>query len=462
LNVHAAFTDVATSAPFPRVGESKTRLRFWLIAGLMLTDCVALISSFWLSNVFRFEGIVSHDRQYLLGAFLPIFLISAGMAKAHTARVLLKRSEAVVRVLYALGIATLVAALVIFFLQTGTYISRLYFGVGVMSAAVLLPVSRYIFVGYASRRLNHSLHSVVELRDGLRSLSRGEMPSFDTSSFFDPTDPTPNSLNRLAQLVAEVDRVVVSCPEERRGAWAHVLQGMNVHGEITLPSIGTVRPLGIDSFMGKATLLVGRGPLTLPERCSKRIMDLTISLGAILAFWPLLVCVALAVKLTSPGPIIFKQPRIGRQNRLFYIWKFRSMHVANSDSAGEQSTSRDDARITPIGKLIRKTSIDELPQLFNVLIGDMSIVGPRPHAVSSRAENRLFWEIDNRYWHRHACKPGLTGLAQVRGFRGSTLYVKDITDRLSSDLEYLASWSLWRDLMILVQTVKVLFHKNAF
>ena len=110
----------------------------------------------------------------------------------------------------------------------------------------------------------------------------------------------------------------------------------------------------------------------------------------------------------------------------------------------------------------RKSSIDELPQLFYVLKGDMSLVGPRPHAIGSLAGNKLFWEIDERYWHRHSLRPGLTGLAQIRGFRGATDLESDLTGRLQADLEYLAGWTIWRDIAILFATVRVLFHDRAF
>lgn len=118
--------------------------------------------------------------------------------------------------------------------------------------------------------------------------------------------------------------------------------------------------------------------------------------------------------------------------------------------------------MTRVGAFIRKTSIDELPQLINVLKGDMSIVGPRPHPLGSRAANKLFWEVDDRYWHRHAAKPGLTGLAQVRGYRGATRLEADLTDRLHADLEYLDTWSIWRDLLIIFMTFRVLVHRNAY
>ena len=118
--------------------------------------------------------------------------------------------------------------------------------------------------------------------------------------------------------------------------------------------------------------------------------------------------------------------------------------------------------MTRVGRFIRATSIDELPQLFNVLRGEMSLVGPRPHALGSLAGNELFWEVDERYWHRHACKPGLTGLAQVRGFRGATRERIDLANRLYADLEYLNGWTIWRDISILITTFRVIIHRNAY
>jgi lipopolysaccharide/colanic/teichoic acid biosynthesis glycosyltransferase len=144
------------------------------------------------------------------------------------------------------------------------------------------------------------------------------------------------------------------------------------------------------------------------------------------------------------------------------MFKFRSMRQDTLDHEGNRSAARDDDRITRIGAIIRRTSIDELPQILNGLKGDMSIVGPRPHALGSCANDKYFWDIDRKYWQRHSLKPGLTGLAQVRGHRGATEKEKDLTDRLQSDLEYIANWSIQRDIGIVVRTVQVLMHENAF
>ena len=194
----------------------------------------------------------------------------------------------------------------------------------------------------------------------------------------------------------------------------------------------------------------------------KRLFDVVVAGVALLVLSPLLLLVALAIAIEDGRPILFVQPRLGRGNTFFQIYKFRSMRVDMTDHNGTVSADREDRRVTRIGKFIRRTSIDELPQLFNVLRGHMSLVGPRPHAIGSQAGERLFWEVDDRYWLRHALKPGLTGLAQVRGFRGATESELDLSSRLNADLEYLNGWSLWRDVMILLTTVRVLVHDRAY
>ncbi|MCV0383317.1 MAG: sugar transferase [Erythrobacter sp.] len=229
-----------------------------------------------------------------------------------------------------------------------------------------------------------------------------------------------------------------------------------------VPELAKLAPLHVSSCSGQYTLVVAAGPLGLADRALKRAFDLLFASVAIMILAPILCLIAIAIKLDSSGPVFFRQQRIGRGNKIFRIRKFRSMHIAGTDEAGHRSASRVDDRVTRIGRLIRKTSLDELPQLINVLAGDMSIVGPRPHALGSRAADKLFWEIDERYWHRHAAKPGLTGLAQVRGFRGATLIEADLANRLQADLEYLEDWSLWRDIKLILLTSRVLFHRNAF
>jgi len=194
----------------------------------------------------------------------------------------------------------------------------------------------------------------------------------------------------------------------------------------------------------------------------KRAFDVALSVVGLVILLPLFVLVALAIKLEDRGPALFIQQRLGHGNRFFDVLKFRSMKIERSDNAGARSASRDDDRVTRVGRLIRRTSIDELPQLVNVLRGDMSMVGPRPHAPGSQAGDKLFWRIDQAYWRRHSLKPGLTGLAQIRGFRGATDEEADLQNRLDADLEYIRGWSPWGDAMIVLKTLGVLVHRRAF
>ena len=198
------------------------------------------------------------------------------------------------------------------------------------------------------------------------------------------------------------------------------------------------------------------------NRLQKRGLDLIVASVALIFLSPLLLLVAFAIKMDSSGPVLFRQVRVGQGNRQFRIFKFRSMRVESNDAKGDRSTGREDDRVTRVGRLIRRTSIDGLPQLFNVLRGEMSMVGPRPHALGSLAGDALFWRVSNHYWLRHALKPGITGLAQIRGFRGATDKKEDLEKRLRCDLEYLSNWSIGLDVMILVKTLPVVIHKNAF
>jgi lipopolysaccharide/colanic/teichoic acid biosynthesis glycosyltransferase len=266
----------------------------------------------------------------------------------------------------------------------------------------------------------------------------------------------------VGRLLHGYDRVVLNSSPQRRLQWVKYLKGIGIDVEVLTPELEQLGALSMRRSPNGAAVLVAAGPMGLRDRFLKRTLDLFVGFGLLLFFAPLMLAVALAIKLTSPGPVLFKQSRIGRSNRPFDLFKFRSMRTEVCDPAGVVSALRQDARLTPIGAFLRRTSIDELPQLFNVLRGDMSIVGPRPHAPGSTAENDLFWEIDERYWHRGAVKPGITGLAQVRGFRGATSTRKELTDRVQADLEYLADWSLSKDLLIICRTARVIVHPNAF
>lgn len=277
---------------------------------------------------------------------------------------------------------------------------------------------------------------------------------------------------RLAELVAdiragEIDQVIVALPWAAEGR----LQEVVGHLALTPVRIRLAPDLVNFAFSHRPVMLLGEVPvLTLFDRpisganfVVKWLEDKLLA-GAILALiWPLLLLVAILIKLDSPGPIFFRQPREGYNNRSFRVWKFRSMRAEHCESEGITQAQRGDPRITRLGAILRRTSIDELPQFFNVLTGEMSIVGPRPHAPSTRAGDKLFTEVVSSYAARHRVKPGITGWAQVNGWRGETDTEEKLLRRLEHDLYYIENWSPMFDLYIVLRTIGlVLFDRRAF
>jgi lipopolysaccharide/colanic/teichoic acid biosynthesis glycosyltransferase len=196
---------------------------------------------------------------------------------------------------------------------------------------------------------------------------------------------------------------------------------------------------------------------------TKATLDRLLACLLVVLLSPVLALIGLAVRLDSPGPVLFRQTRVGLHNQPFTCLKFRSMRWEPAPRDAIQQTRRDDDRITAVGRFLRRTSLDELPQLFNVLRGEMSLVGPRPHAPTMRTEGKLCEEIAAEYNLRHLVKPGITGLAQVRGCRGATETIAQLHQRLDHDLEYVQSACLTLDLKILLLTpVCVLSGRNAF
>jgi lipopolysaccharide/colanic/teichoic acid biosynthesis glycosyltransferase len=178
---------------------------------------------------------------------------------------------------------------------------------------------------------------------------------------------------------------------------------------------------------------------------------------------PIMLITAIAIKLESKGPVFFVQDRHGFNNELIRIYKFRSMRTDMLDASAAKLVTKDDPRVTKVGKFIRRTSIDELPQLFNVLKGELSIVGPRPHALQAKAANTLYYEAVEGYFARHKVKPGITGWAQICGWRGETDTLDKIEQRVNHDLYYIENWSILFDLKILTLTPFRLFTSgNAY
>ncbi len=209
---------------------------------------------------------------------------------------------------------------------------------------------------------------------------------------------------------------------------------------------------------GTVAIEIQRPPLTVFERVQKRCLDIGLASFALLMLAPLMITAAILVKLDTPGPVIFRQSRRGFNGKPFQIWKFRSMTVTENGTTLTQATKQD-MRVTRVGRFLRQTSIDELPQLWNVLRGEMSLVGPRPHAL---AHDNYYDQLISKYVYRHHMKPGLTGWAQANGFRGETPTIDLMEKRVEYDVWYVSNWSIWLDIRIIFRTAVALMYQEAY
>lgn len=432
-------------------------------SGAVIGDVCVTGLAFALAATIRYANPFDLQARATLLAILPAYLFVALTQHAFTMSVIARARVSALRACGALLLALGLVGLVAFFLQAMGDVSRSVVGLGSTLAVGFLVVFRAWLAVYAHRLIGDVTINEVVIQDGLQAqVEEGSILLDAARDDIALRLDSPEMLDRLGRCLRTADRVIVVCPLERRPLWVSALKSSSVNAEILTDELNEIGAIGLGSYNGNTTLSVASAPLALADEILKRTLDLIFVVLALPILIPAMLVVALCIKLDSKGPVFFRQPRVGLGNRVFMMYKFRSMRVAQGDVTGNQSTSRNDSRITRVGGFIRRTSIDELPQVLNVLIGDMSVVGPRPHPLQCKAEDRLFWDIDGRYWHRHAVKPGMTGLAQIRGFRGATETEADLTNRLQADLEYVSGWSIWRDLGIIIATLRVLTHRNAF
>jgi undecaprenyl-phosphate galactose phosphotransferase/putative colanic acid biosynthesis UDP-glucose lipid carrier transferase len=299
---------------------------------------------------------------------------------------------------------------------------------------------------------------------GIQEVGRVELPSLQsTGAVLDKLDAAAVERAVAMAMSQYADEIVLAL------SWTDTRRRDLICGHLRiLPLPVMLLPdRSVASILSKPLVEVGpviavqvqRAPLSRTELFCKRVFDLFFAIPALVLLSPLLLIVAVMIKLDSRGPVIFRQRRNGFGGRIFTIYKFRTMTVLEDGTAIRQATKRD-ARVTRVGRLLRATSIDELPQFYNVLRGDMSLVGPRPHAVAHDSE---FSQLIANYAFRHHVKPGITGWAQVHGFRGETPQLETMQRRVEHDLWYINNWSLWLDLRILAQScVEVMRQRNAY
>ncbi|MBD7537287.1 undecaprenyl-phosphate glucose phosphotransferase [Klebsiella pneumoniae] len=306
----------------------------------------------------------------------------------------------------------------------------------------------------------------------LRSFEEEPWLGFVVKGVYDdqPTDDESNIIyaGTLSDLISEakagkLDRIYIAMrmgDEEKIKNLVRELTNITC-SVMLIPDIFTFNILQsrTEEVNGVPVVTLFDTPLNGINMVFKRLEDIIISLIILVLISPVLFVIACTVKCSSPGPVLFRQIRYGMDGKPIKVWKFRSMTVMENDSVVTQAT-KNDVRVTKVGRFLRRTSLDELPQFFNVLLGEMSIVGPRPHAV---AHNEQYRHLIEGYMLRHKVKPGITGLAQVNGWRGETDTLEKMQKRVEFDLEYIREWSVWLDLKIIFLTIfKGFVNKSAY
>jgi Undecaprenyl-phosphate glucose phosphotransferase len=274
-----------------------------------------------------------------------------------------------------------------------------------------------------------------------------------------------DDLARLAQQI-DINQIILAVPltdDERINEAMKKLKGLGFPGEVVI-SVGHTLPVrGLSYISGVPMLRIVDRPIHRWGAIGKWVEDKGLALLISVICLPLILPIALAIKLESRGPVFFVQKRFGCNNKIINVVKFRTMYVGCQDHTGGQRTVRNDPRVTRVGRILRAASLDELPQLINVLRGEMSLVGPRPHAIGMKVGEYLYSDAVDAYPQRHRVKPGITGWAQINGFRGGVDSLEEGTARVIYDLYYIEQWTVWFDMKILMLTLPaILSRKNAY
>lgn len=477
-------------APAPPQGGAARISQPRLIAGVLVADVIAIVGAGLLAAQVSFAaGDVSHTRNACMGLAVAVLAIVALQWRyAYTIPALRKqvRQIAETGVWFFVGIASLVFALFVLgrdAAQLRGWIA-LWFAIGwsLMAAtriALAMMIERWKSQGRLVRR------AVVAgggqaAADLIACLDRTARDSIRILGLFDDrgADRSPalvgayRKIGQFEDLVAfcreeNVDLIIIALPPAAEDRILQLLKKLWV-----LPiDIRISAHASKLKLRARAYNYIGDTPfLPLFDRpmsdwaiAIKAIEDRVIAAIALIALSPLFAIVALAIKWDSRGPVFFRQPRYGFNNEMIRVFKFRSMYADQSDVKAAKLVAKDDPRVTRVGRFIRKTSIDELPQLINVLRGELSLVGPRPHALQAKADGVTYDEAVEGYFARHRVKPGITGWAQINGWRGETDTLDKIEQRVQHDLYYIDNWSLAFDLYILMKTpLALLDTKNAY
>ena len=436
-------------------------------------------------------GFFSH-----LGWQYPLIILAASAAAVlifeimdcYQLQSLLRPGTAIGRIAVSWATTFAAMAVVAFFMKVSADFSRLLFAEWFFTG-LLLAVGLRLAMARIIRRWarNGRMERRAVIVGGgkaaealIRSIEQQPFNDIRICGIFDDRDdrrsppivagyPKLGTVSQLLEFarIARIDMLIVSLPLTAETRVLQLLKKLWVLPvDIRLSAHSNqlqFRPRSY-SYIGSVPMLdVFDKPINDWDSVAKRCFDIVFSLFGIVVFSPLMLATAIAIKLDSQGPVLFKQKRHGFNNEVIEVFKFRSMYADQSDPTARKSVTKNDARVTRVGRFIRKTSIDELPQFFNALFGSLSLVGPRPHAVAAQSHNLLYNEVVDGYFARHKVKPGVTGWAQINGWRGEMDTDEKIRKRTEFDLYYIENWSLWFDIKILFLTpIRLLDTENAY
>ena len=485
------FADVAAGGK-SRKAPSKTSLFSEnLVAGILgLTDCV-VVMLFGFAAFWAYLGVNNPDLSAyvaaltLMVALTVLFFYFAGLYEFETVAAWPRRMP---RLVFILAIVLLVLTGLGFAFKVSGLFSRAWVFTTFGTAAFGIVIGRAAFASWLrtaakSGRLQRRIAIVgvgEQARLFLSRLQDEQAPWRRVVGIFDDRTVSRTGadidgysvVGNLSDLVdwvrrGDIDDVVIAFPwnaDDRLISVTRKLRELPVHIYVGSDLIGYHFPAHHHRVLARVPVLeIEKVPFSGWSGVIKWIEDKVLASIMLVLLAPLLALVALIIRIDSPGPVFFRQKRYGFNNQLIEVYKFRTMHHHLRDENAERLTSRNDSRVTRVGRFIRRSSIDELPQLINVLNGGMSLVGPRPHPTRAKAGNRLYQDVVADYAARHRVKPGITGWAQVNGWRGETDTEEKIKKRVEHDLYYIENWSVLFDVKILLMTVfKELFGKNAF
>ncbi|MFC0266604.1 undecaprenyl-phosphate glucose phosphotransferase [Kushneria aurantia] len=441
-----------------------------------LFDAVMIWLSGMLASRVRFGSFVPHDRYQLVLIIIVLLILLVNIASRGYVR---WRTTSLATLIFRTTCVWLVvgiaAASLIYFFQAAPRYSRLWFGMTLAFSFVLCVSARILAKTLLSwlrlrginRRRVFLIGPGITLRGITRHMRAEQSAGFSISGMHRlHGDPTAEEMAAINRRVAErhVHEVWICMPLALGGTVKSLMQSLR-HQTVEIrffPEFSDLPLLNhrVSRIVGLYAIDLSVSPMSGSARLVKRAEDLILGSLIMLLCLPLYAAIALAVRLSSPGPVLFKQYRTGLNGKRFKVYKFRSMVMHDEPPGQVTQASRQDARFTRVGAFLRRTSLDELPQFFNVLQGRMSIVGPRPHAL---VHNDHYKELVESYMQRHMVKPGITGWAQVKGYRGQTDTLEKMQGRVERDLWYIENWTLGLDLWVIFRTVVIGFcNKDVF